>query len=53
MFRTMTTNPPERPGKFSDERSAFGKATHYNIGEDNEFIGAKSSLQRSFVDYGV
>ena len=44
MFRTITENPPERPGKYADEKSAFGKATHYHIGTDNEFVGAKSTL---------
>jgi hypothetical protein len=53
MFRTISKNPPETTGKKADEKSMWGKATHFNTGDDNEFIGAKSSLHRSFVDYGV
>jgi len=31
----------------------WGKATHFSTGDDNEFVGAKSTLQRSFINYGV
>jgi|LauGreDrversion4_2_1035121.scaffolds.fasta_scaffold389478_1 hypothetical protein len=43
MFRTISKNPPETTGKFSDHRSLNGKSTHFVVGEHNEFIGAKST----------
>jgi hypothetical protein len=54
MFRSISENPNKPFGKYNDKNSAYGKATHYTAGNtDNEMIGAKSTLQRSFVDYGV
>lgn len=53
MFRTISENPNKPAGKFADAKSLNGKATHFVIGEDNEFVGAKSTIQRSFVDHGA
>jgi len=53
MFRTITKNPPETTGKKASEKAMWGKATHFSTGDDNEFVGAKSTLQRSFINYGV
>ena len=55
MFRTITEEPPKRPGKYAGQTSVHEKANHYtNEGyTDNEFIGAKSSNLRSFKNHGV
>jgi hypothetical protein len=53
MFRSITINPPVRPGKYADEKSLWGKANHYPVGSDNEFIGAKSTTQNAYPDWGV
>lgn len=53
MFRTMTENPNKPAGKLSDKNSLNGKATHYNVGTDNEFVGAKSTATSTFVNYGA
>ncbi len=53
MFRTISKNPPEKTGKKADEKSLWGKASHFNVGDDNEFVGAKSTLHSSFVNYGA
>ena len=34
MFRTITEEPPARPGKFADEKSMFGKGSHFDFGPD-------------------
>lgn len=53
MFRSITENPNKPVGKFADHKSMHGKATHYNVGEDNEMVGAQSTLQSSFINYGA
>lgn len=53
MFRTTSQNPPERPGKYADHHSLHGKAHHYQMGDDNAFIGAQTSAASSFVNYGA
>jgi len=53
MFRSITINPPVRPGKHADEKSLWGKAHHLPYGNDNEFIGAKSTSHNAFPDWGV
>ena len=53
MFRTISHEPHKKPGKHADKESVYGKAHHYATGEDNEFIGAKSTLADSFVNHGV
>jgi len=40
-------------GKRADEKSLWGKASHFDVGKDNEFIGAKSTLHSSFINYGA
>ena len=32
MFRTITQNPPERPGKQSDDKAAKARASHFDFG---------------------
>lgn len=53
MFRSITINPPTRPGKYADEKSLWGKANHYAVGNDNEFIGATTTTKNAFPDWGV
>jgi hypothetical protein len=53
MFRTMNPEKDVAFGKLNDHRSKHDKATHYNkINTDNEFIGAVSTGQSAFVNYG-
>lgn len=40
MFRTISENPNKPAGKYADHKSAFGKATHFDMGADNEMVGA-------------
>jgi len=53
MFRTISENPNKPAGKYADHKSAFGKATHFDMGADNEMVGAKSTLKSSFIDHGA
>lgn len=53
MFRTISENPNKPAGKYADSLSLNGKATHFNVGTDNEFIGAKSTNSSIFVNHGA
>ena len=44
MFKTISENPVKPQGKYIDHKSLFGKATHFDFGQDNEMQGAKSAL---------
>ena len=35
MFKSLTQNKPEVPGKKSNEQTLHGKATHFTLGDDN------------------
>jgi hypothetical protein len=53
MFRTMKEDKNVPFGKLNDHRSLHDKETHYNkVNTDNQFIGAVSSGQSAFVNYG-
>ena len=34
MFKSLTQNKPEVPGKKSNEQTLHGKATHFTLGDD-------------------
>jgi hypothetical protein len=34
MFRGLSQNKPEVPGKKSNDQTLHGKATHFNFGDD-------------------
>lgn len=55
MFKTISENPPNNKGKYADEKSLNGKATHYTDGTrtDNEMIGAKSTLHTAYPNPNV
>jgi hypothetical protein len=49
----MSQNKEVPFGKLNDSRSHNDKASHYNkINMENAMIGAKSTGQSSFVNYG-
>lgn len=50
MFKTMTQNPPELPGKKSDHRSLDAKASHFDFG-DAKMGDEKTSTQMAFTGY--
>ena len=51
MFRTISENPNKPAGKYQDHNSVHGKANHYSVGNDNEMVGAISTLQSTYVDH--
>ena len=50
MFKTMSQNPPERPGKMSDGKSLDAKASHFNFG-DATMGEEKSATQMAFTGF--
>ena len=50
MFKTMSQNPPERPGKHSDDKSAHARATHFSFG-DSTMGEEKSQVQMQYTGY--
>ena len=51
MFKTMSQNPPERPGKHSDDKSAHARATHFSFG-DSTMGEEKTQVQMHYTGFG-
>jgi hypothetical protein len=47
MFRTITSQPDAKPGKYADEKSLWGKAHHHEMGEDT-IKGIQPTTQEAF-----
>lgn len=48
MFKGLSQNKPELPGKRSNEQTLHGKATHFSLGDDT-LTGAKSTSKDAFT----
>ena len=51
MFRGISENPPQLPGKRTGAATVEGKASHFTLGEDT-LEGAKTSTQQAFAGFG-
>ena len=50
MFKSLSVNPPDPPGKHTDWRSLDAKASHFDMG-DAKMGDEKTATQMAFTGY--